>query len=113
MNYQAKEDKLIDREKANSSGVCVLGGRVLEDGGGIEQKEKERTHGHGQECGDCEWVGEGTEEKNGDGKIKKMMVKHYRYNQMADPNVRHFSILTVMHLHKDRLWCKATVFCGV
>lgn len=42
-------------------------------GGGIEQKrEKKRTHGHGQRCGDCGgWVvenGRGQGAINGDGK---------------------------------------------
>ena len=34
-------------------------------GGGIEQKGK-RTHGHGQQCGDC-WRKEGIKGLNGNG----------------------------------------------
>ena len=41
-----------------------MGGRL--EGGGIEQKRK-RTHGHGQQCGDC--CGEGdVRGLNGNGK---------------------------------------------
>ena len=42
-------------------------------GGGIEQKGK-RTHGHGQQCGDC-WGEQGIRGLNGNGKhiiIKKL-----------------------------------------
>ena len=40
-------------------------GRVSVEGGGIEQKGK-RTHGHGQQCGDC-WEGGGIRRLNGNG----------------------------------------------
>ena len=43
----------MDREQDDSIGVGSVGG------GRIEQKGK-RTHGHGQQCGDC-----GGEEKKG------------------------------------------------
>ena len=36
-------------------------------GWGIEQKQ-ERTHGHGQQCGDCKGE-EGIRELNGNGKL--------------------------------------------
>ena len=45
LNQQAKQDRLIDGEQDNS---YEEEGR----GGGVEQKGK-RTHGHGQQCGDC------------------------------------------------------------
>ena len=38
------------------------------EGGGTEQKGK-RTHGHGQQCGDC-WGERGISGLNGDGKIQ-------------------------------------------
>ena len=40
------EDRFIDGEQMTANG----GGRL--GGGGTEQKGK-RTHGHGQQCGDC------------------------------------------------------------
>ena len=39
-------DRLIDGEQADRSGGWGL------DSGGLEQKGN-RTHGHGQQCGDC------------------------------------------------------------
>ena len=48
MNKQ-KRDKLIDGEQSERSG-CGVG--VLQ-----ELSKKEKTHGHGQQCGDC--IGEG------------------------------------------------------
>ena len=42
----------------------LLGGGV--GGGGIEQKRK-RTHGHGEQCGDC-WGEGGIRGLNGNGK---------------------------------------------
>ena len=44
--------------------MLVSGGRL--EGGGIEQKGK-RTHGHGQQCGDC-WGGGSIRGLNGNGK---------------------------------------------
>ena len=41
-----KTDRLIDGEQMTTSGEGRLGG------GRIKQKRK-RTHGHGQQCGDC------------------------------------------------------------
>ena len=41
-------DRLIDRKQDDSYG----GWGVELGGGGIEEKGK-RTHGHGQQCGDC------------------------------------------------------------
>ena len=38
------------------------------EGGGIKQKGK-RTHGHGQQCGDC-WGGAGIGRLNCNGKIQ-------------------------------------------
>ena len=52
-------DSLIDREQTTASG----GGRL--EGGGIEQKGK-RTHGHGQQCGEC-WAEGGIRGLKGNG----------------------------------------------
>ena len=46
------------------SRLTAMGGRL--EGGGIKQKG-ERTHGHGQQCGDCEGEG-GIRKINGNGK---------------------------------------------
>ena len=53
-------DRLLDGEQMTASGV----GRLV--GGGIEQKGK-RTHGHGQQCGDC-WAEGGVRGLNGNKK---------------------------------------------
>ena len=45
LDYEENGDRLIDGEQDNS---YEEEGR----GGGVEQKGK-RTHGHGQQCGDC------------------------------------------------------------
>ena len=45
MNKLNKQNRLIDGDQMTAGG-----GRL--GGGGIEQKGK-RTHGHGQQCGDC------------------------------------------------------------
>ena len=44
----SKIDRLIDREQDDS--YCGVGGQ------GVEESRK-RTHGHGQQCGDCGWEG--------------------------------------------------------
>ena len=49
------------------SRMTASGGQVRSGGGGIEQKGK-RTHGRGQQCGDCWEVGV-IRELNGDVKI--------------------------------------------
>ena len=43
-----KRDRLVDGEQMTDHG----GGGVRLGGGGMEEKG-ERTHGHGQQCGDC------------------------------------------------------------
>ena len=60
-------DRLIDREQDNSSIRWNLGG------GGIKQKGK-RTHGHGQQWGDCGGEG-GIRGLNDNG---KNTIKHFK-----------------------------------
>ena len=53
-----------------------MGGERLRSGG-FEQKGK-RTHGHGQQCGDC-WEEEGIRGLNGNGKIQQSLnLKNFK-----------------------------------
>ena len=62
--------------------MTASGGWRRGGSGGIEQKGK-RTHGHGQQSGDC-WRVRGTKGLNGNGKntMKIKLKKHYSYVQI-------------------------------
>ena len=51
-------------------------------GGGIEQKGK-RTHGHGQQCGDC-WGEEGIRGLKGNGKNTLKIFKKIKHKGMSN-----------------------------
>ena len=57
-------------------------------GGGMEQKGK-RTHGHGQQCGDC-WGEVGIRELNGNGKNIIKFLKNLIWQVKA---VKHVTML--------------------
>ena len=74
--------------------MTASGGGVRLGGGGIEQKGK-RTHGHGQQCGDC-WKERGIRRLNGNGKNTVKVLKSHTHKKEAhrleEPHSFHASL---------------------